>query len=217
MKALRLCIERLIPMSHERPLPVRIPAAQDAPQITIALQAVFDGLGAGQLTPGEAQKLAGLLETQRKAIEIAGLEDHAERALVRRIADSAWRLRRFPAAEAALYSAELLSEQAMLTRRESRALLMHRLEASPNEAKDPELYRQLQARELEIREELNSRRYAIGRAFRRDSRNAGGFTRLSRCEMLLERGFYRCLNEFQRLKSNRSTTSTKRQNEPTTV
>jgi hypothetical protein len=74
MKALRLCIERLVPFSRERVLPVKIPAAQDALQITIALQAVFEGLGAGYLTAGEAQKLAALLENQRKAIETNDLE-----------------------------------------------------------------------------------------------------------------------------------------------
>ena len=75
MKALRLCIERLVPMSRERALPVRIPAPEDALQITIALQAVFAGLGTGQITPGEAQKLAAILENQRKAIETCDLED----------------------------------------------------------------------------------------------------------------------------------------------
>ena len=74
----RLCIERLVPISRERALPVRIPAAQDALQITIALQAVFDGLAAGQLTASEAQKLAGLLENQRRAIETGDLEERLQ-------------------------------------------------------------------------------------------------------------------------------------------
>ncbi len=83
--------------------------------------------------------------------------DHAERALVDRITDSAWRLRCFPAVEAALYSAGFLGEQAGLTQRQAQALLRHRLETDPSEAKDPQLYRQLKARESEIREELNAR------------------------------------------------------------
>ena len=78
MKALRLCIERLVPFSRERALPVKIPAAQDALQITVALQAVFDGLRAGRLTASEAQKLAGLLENQRKAIETSDLEERLQ-------------------------------------------------------------------------------------------------------------------------------------------
>lgn len=78
MHALRLCIERLVPLVRERALPIKIPAAHDALQITIALQAVFDGLGAGHLTAGEAQKLAALLENQRKAIETGDLEARLE-------------------------------------------------------------------------------------------------------------------------------------------
>ena len=78
MRALRLCIERLVPISRERALPVRIPAPQDALQITIALKAVFDGLGSGKLTPGEAQKLAAILENQRKAIETGDLEERLQ-------------------------------------------------------------------------------------------------------------------------------------------
>src|ERR1017187_6590152 len=90
------------------------------------------------LLPGESDTefatfRAGWIESLHPA-------DHAERTLVDRIADSAWRLRRFPAVEAALYGAEFLSEQAALARRQAKALLQHRLEAAPEEAKDPELY-----------------------------------------------------------------------------
>src|SRR5258708_3322706 len=69
IRALGLCIERLIPVRRERVLPVRIPAAETAVQITLALRAVLDALSDGQLTAGEAQKLAAILENQRKAIE----------------------------------------------------------------------------------------------------------------------------------------------------
>ncbi|SRR6266404_50488 len=73
--ALRLCIERRIPVHRERALPVRIPAAQTAVQITRALGAVLNALSEGQLTPGEAQKLAAILESQRKAIETGEFEE----------------------------------------------------------------------------------------------------------------------------------------------
>lgn len=75
LTALRLCVERLVPISRERALPVCIPAPEDALQITIALKAVFTGLSAGQITPGEAHKLAAILENQRKAIETLDIED----------------------------------------------------------------------------------------------------------------------------------------------
>src|SRR5207247_10688112 len=51
----------------------------------------------------------------------------AEIMLVDRIAESGWRLGRFPAVEAAMYSAELLEEQAQLVRRTAGALIHHRV------------------------------------------------------------------------------------------
>ena len=74
LRALRLCVERLVPPTRERALPIDIPAASSAVEITLALQAIFRALGDGQLTPGEAHKLAAILENQRKAIETAELE-----------------------------------------------------------------------------------------------------------------------------------------------
>lgn len=150
-------------------------------------------------------------------IESLHPEDAAEVALVDRIADSAWRLRRFPAVEAALYTAELLNEQEALAQGQAEALLRHRLQAAPEEASDPQRYRELQARTLEIREELNSPRYALGRVFRRDAQNSGGFTRLSHCEMLLERSFHRRLHELLLLQSIRRKNQYSRQNDPTDV
>jgi hypothetical protein len=144
-------------------------------------------------------------------------EDAAEVALVDRIADSAWRLRRFPAVEAGLYTATYLSEQAALARRRARQLVEQDLEAGPEEASDPELFRQLQAQESEIREELNSPQYAMGRAFQRDAERADGFARLSRCEMLLDRAFYRCLRELLLMQAERRRTQYEIQNKATEV
>ena len=75
LRALRLCVERLVPPTRERALPIDIPAASSAVEITLALQAIFRALGDGQLTPGEAHKLAAILENQRRAIETAELEE----------------------------------------------------------------------------------------------------------------------------------------------
>jgi hypothetical protein len=86
------------------------------------------------------------------------------------------------------------------------------LEASPEETSDPELFGQLQAREREIREEMNSPEYAMGRAFRHDARGCNGFSRLSRCEMLLDRAFYRSLRELLLLQATRSRTQYEIQN-----
>ncbi len=73
--ALRLCVERLLPIARERTVPVQIPRAESALQITSALAAVFDAVTSGQLTPSEAQRLAAILENQRRAIETAVFEE----------------------------------------------------------------------------------------------------------------------------------------------
>ena len=75
MTALRLCVERLIPVTRERAPAVRIPAVTSALGITLALKAIFTAIGNGSLTAGEAQKLAAILEQQRKAIETAEIEE----------------------------------------------------------------------------------------------------------------------------------------------
>ena len=55
---------------------------------------------------------------------------------------------------------------------------------------------------------------APGPDFRRDAQMPRGLTRLSRCETLLERGFYRCLNELLELQAIRRGVQHERQNEP---
>jgi hypothetical protein len=170
------------------------------------------------LLPGESDRefaayRGGWIESLHPA-------DAAEAALVDRIADCAWRLRRFPAVEAGLYTATYLSEQAALSRRQTRRMIEYDLEAQPEETNNPELFRQLLAREAEIVEELNSPAYAMGRAFRRDAQKADGFTRLSRCESYLDRGFYRSLRELLLLQAskseaNRGSTQYEAQNKPT--
>jgi len=141
--------------------------------------------------------------------------DATESLLADRVADAGWRLRRFPAVEAAMFTAELLEEQAALTRRKSQAMIDHRLQGhlDAGEAEDPEACRQLLQQEAEIREQLNSPRYALGRVFRRDARAGGGFMRLSRCEMWLDRIFHRSLHELKQLQADRRETK-KEQNEP---
>ena len=162
-----------------------------------------DPLLAGESAEEFAEFRARLFDALKPA-------DAAETLLADRIADAGWRLRRFPAVEAAMFTAELLEEQAALVRRKSQALIDHRLQrsADADDSENPEACRQLLQEEAEIREQLNSPRYALGRAFRRDARTGGGFMRLSRCEMWLDRIFHRSLRELRELQNE------KRQNEP---
>jgi hypothetical protein len=71
---LKTLLDRLAPPRRERPVQVDLPllqSPQDAPGVAAALL----GLAAsGELTPSEAQGLAGLLEAYRRQSELAELE-----------------------------------------------------------------------------------------------------------------------------------------------
>ena len=57
-----------------RPTPIALPAVRTAEGTTAALAAVVAAVSSGELTPDEAQAVAGVLEVQRKAIETQELE-----------------------------------------------------------------------------------------------------------------------------------------------
>jgi hypothetical protein len=72
--ALKLCIERLLPRCRERPIEFRLPplatAGARAPSIDgvfKAMNAVFSALACGEITPGEAERIAGTVETFARA------------------------------------------------------------------------------------------------------------------------------------------------------
>lgn len=69
--ALRLCLERLVPPRKERPLAIDLPTitgAQDHPGV---IASIFSAVAIGDLTTGEAQALAAVLEQHRRAVETA--------------------------------------------------------------------------------------------------------------------------------------------------
>lgn len=71
--ALRLCLERLMPPRKDRFVTFDLPQVKSAADHPAALAAVMDGVARGDLTPGEAQAFAAVLEQHRKAIESAEL------------------------------------------------------------------------------------------------------------------------------------------------
>jgi hypothetical protein len=72
--ALRLCMERILPVRRDRPLDFRMKAPEKASEISAALGALIRAVGSGRLTPGEAATLAGVLKVQAQVIESADLE-----------------------------------------------------------------------------------------------------------------------------------------------
>jgi hypothetical protein len=72
--ALRLVIDRLIPPVRERRLSLELPKIATPAGVLAAIGVVLDAVGAGSITPSEGQVLAGLLEAQRKNLELIELE-----------------------------------------------------------------------------------------------------------------------------------------------
>lgn len=84
MAALRLCLERLVPPVRDRAVQVELPAVDTAAGCAAALAGIVQAVGAGDLAPRDAARVAGVLELQRKAIETVELEARVT-ALERRL------------------------------------------------------------------------------------------------------------------------------------
>jgi hypothetical protein len=73
--AMRLCIERLVPVRNGRPIIFDLPDIETAPDISKALGVIAKSMAAGELTPDEAGTVATVIEAHRKAIETAEFEE----------------------------------------------------------------------------------------------------------------------------------------------
>jgi hypothetical protein len=85
--ALRLCLERLIPIRKDQPIKLKLPKLEDVADIPKVLEAVLKAVAQGEITPSEGQSLAAMLEAYRKGVELAdfearltALEERTERA-----------------------------------------------------------------------------------------------------------------------------------------
>ncbi len=74
LRAAEMLLRRLWPERKGRPIEFELPPMASAADLVSALAAVAEAMGRGELTPEEAQAIAGVLEAQRKAIETVGLE-----------------------------------------------------------------------------------------------------------------------------------------------
>jgi hypothetical protein len=77
--AMRLCIERVLPPCRERTVKFSLPTTEgvrigenrgpSSREISLAMNAVTSALAQGEITPSEAEKIAGVVETFVRAIE----------------------------------------------------------------------------------------------------------------------------------------------------
>ena len=74
ISAARLVLERLVPPTKERPIFVALPDTTTAEGVAKAQAAILQAVAAGDVLPGEAAALSGIVEARRKAIETQELE-----------------------------------------------------------------------------------------------------------------------------------------------
>jgi hypothetical protein len=79
--ALRLCIERILPVCRERAVRLALPAIEGASDVTAAANAVTSALARGALTPGEAERIAIVVETFARAIDTTKRREFAANPL----------------------------------------------------------------------------------------------------------------------------------------
>ncbi len=74
LAAARMVLDRLAPPARERPVNLALPDTGTAEGINAAQQAILQSVAVGDLLPGEATALAGIVESRRRALETLVLE-----------------------------------------------------------------------------------------------------------------------------------------------
>ncbi len=74
--ALRLCLERLCPPRKDWPVTFDLPPMKVPADAVAAMSALLAAVAQGEVSPGEAQTIATVIEAQRRVIEC---EDHEKR------------------------------------------------------------------------------------------------------------------------------------------
>lgn len=75
LTAARLVLDKLVPNAKERTVELpSMPGLETAAGVAEAQAAILQAVAAGNLTPGEASTLSGIIENRRKAIETHELE-----------------------------------------------------------------------------------------------------------------------------------------------
>ena len=72
--ALRMCLDRLLPRRHERPVSFALPALKSAEDSVKAMAAIAGAVSAGEITLGEASEMARLVESFVRALEVYDID-----------------------------------------------------------------------------------------------------------------------------------------------
>lgn len=74
MAALRLCLERLLPPRHDRPVAFDLPKIETASDALNGSSSILAACAAGALTPCEAAQIMDLISTHLRALEVTEIE-----------------------------------------------------------------------------------------------------------------------------------------------
>ena len=72
--AIRMVLERVAPLSRNRPVQFDMPAIETAADLGEAMGAILQAAADGELAPDEVVSIASLIETRRRTIETIELE-----------------------------------------------------------------------------------------------------------------------------------------------
>ena len=74
LKALRLCLDRVLPPRRERYVSFELPPLKSAEDSVQAMVAIADAVASGEITPGEAAELGKFVESCVKVLEAADFD-----------------------------------------------------------------------------------------------------------------------------------------------
>ena len=71
---MRLCLERILPPLRERTVKFALPPIESPSDIAAAMKAVTSALAAGAITPGEAERIASVVDTFVRALDTSDFD-----------------------------------------------------------------------------------------------------------------------------------------------
>ncbi|MDF1613657.1 DUF5681 domain-containing protein [Desulfurivibrio dismutans] len=74
IQALRLCIERLVPVAKEKAVKLRLPKITASRELSELTGAILEAVSIGDLMPGEAATLARVVSDHAKVLELTEIE-----------------------------------------------------------------------------------------------------------------------------------------------
>lgn len=79
MAALRLCMDRVLPVRRDRPVTFALPPIVSAADAAAAMSSVLAAVAAGEITPADAAEVSKLIDSFVKAFEAGELAERLER------------------------------------------------------------------------------------------------------------------------------------------